>query len=1554
MKISGQIFTGVMDTDSDPRVVSSEDYTYALNVLNGHGETPGSLVFCKGTAPYTLGLPAGTNVCIGAVEDKQNAALIIFIYNSNNNHRIYKYRFLSADHITLAAGSFLGFTELWRVNHARIVEGKLVYWTDSVTSGDVDILGNPPRKINAEKADTTKSIFEYEIYADIDTNGPFANLRTYTFSTTDVDGTNEDNINEYTADGAYASDGEGGLGWLFALLEADYNGLGILFEYCNNKIKVECPSSVGRFKLVASDDDVILVGTNIYPVQLEEHHIDLLKVPPSCAPTTEYINDPAVSTNNVDKMCAQFRVRYIYDDYEQSAWGPVSNGALNTGVDGEPISLLNAIKVTFTDSDKFTDPSWMTLIRAVDVAFRDGNDDDWKLIKRYGPEEIGLATQEIIFYNDKQYGTVPSDDLSTVSELQVLKPYDFLPIKTLTMEASANQDGNTLLFLGAGQENYDNPDCIDLTVTATEYEDDCLIDIIGTVEITNDANYASANPDFSVYPLGGIVVYLAGTPYYGISNNPADGSGDGSFIIKGVPKGHYILRAASYKCSFTNDLGPRYNMANGLEWQRTSAPVIDMAGAVANGLCQYEREIDLAAFTDPVFDLDTETGYGTVQIQNGHWTERLIWDSTLGVPQSNHPDAFVFTEIYLLDHNATIPNTDGDINSEEYADMLSAIGVERQQVTINPAGAGAPAEVFLTTDHNGYCFYGEFSPEDDSSYYPYIYAVNDNIITLAAEGPVYTGDFTNMYDETINNKWVDPLGVAGLGLLEPPVQPELFYTQFVTIFNDGNLDIVGPYQIDLNAVIEDTVTGLDGVVFTYTRTGRHAISGIDGSGSIAYYIPYDIAPDRNDDTAIALYLPDFCHDGYPDPDSALVEVTDPVTDPYVVDTFVFAIQDMNLTTGRFLKGGGEYSFGIVYEDRGNRTPGAIFGAKLKIPVHTAGLAKWQMSWEIDSVPPDWATHWRIVRLKNAIHSVYVQWTVDPLYVRIPSQLEDPIFTTYAAGDYTHLLFKLYSPLTVDPDADPALTMFFQQDGQQGYSPQIGDRVRLLLDAASAPVNTDTRTYEAEIVGLYASGADTYAIIPAVFGNLEITTGFLAEYYTPVTGETEIYWEGGEDCYEIGDAGLSTRYHKGQVQDQIIGTQPATGIYTGGDTYWRRQKYTQTGIYETEHQTPNRYLVTPCQDIGRAFALSTDIQKTFYNTRVRVSGSYIQNSAVNGLSAFAALDYKDLNRQWGTIMYLGFSHNVLLAICKFKVQPIYIGKGNLLYLSGQSNVGRSDQIMEIADESVTDYGTHNPESVVIEGSAVYFWDKFQGAVCRYAQNGVVPITTKMVKHFNALGKERIILDTNEFSVGGFDRQHQMYLLTFRGTGEVTSETIGYDELKGGWVSFYSFIPDTYGRVGQQLFSFKDGAMYLMFSSNTYSNFYSTQYTPAVTFVVNQGPRAVKRFKAIRINSNRKWECPTILVPFNYDYASGMASKLLAGHFSSYEGQWFANFLRDMNDTDKQFDGITPTATKQATAMLAGRELRGEIMTVKISAVDGSAATILTSADVYFLPSLVSHP
>lgn len=1512
-QIAANIFAGSLDTDSDAHSISNVDYTDAIDIYNGFGAQLGAVVFKKGNTLVPYSLPAGANQCVGCVEDKQTGFAIFFIQNGNGADQILAWRpkELVQPIRTLAVGSVLNFAN--RITHAPVIDGKMLHWTDGKSYAG-EIIGNPPRELDVLAADKYGKDLVFDIYAGVAGENQFANGNTYTFGLSN--GALPTTLVTFMSTGLFANDPKRGLQWLKDELEASALGQYLAFNVCDCSLEITVGfqiAPVGYIYLYTNfaQGDLLSVGTNFYPTPLQDYHIDLIKQPPHCAPTATYIHSTLTAGNNVIGLCAQFRVRYIYRTGTRSAWSPISNVALNTNFEGEPLDLLNAIEVNFTDT-RLSDPSWLFMIRSVEVAFRDGNTGEFNLIDRYDVCHLGVHSQKITFLNDKLYNVVASDDTSTGADTQVLKLFDSVPLISGTMAAGADANGNNLLFLGANLENYDCPDCLEMEVEVTPFDDECLIDLKGSVEIINNSAYPDVDLDYSAYPLGGFVVYLAGTNYFAVSNNPVDNSGDGRWTIPGVPKGHYVLRVASYKCSYNNDLGVRYNLANGLEWQRTSAPLQDCAGSVANDFSQYERQIDLTG-ASLEYDLDVEVGFGSIKVQNAHYSKRHSEVAT-GEQVIN------LYEMYLLDNEA---------QDNSASDRIGALNCERQRVNFN-----SNSLIHLITEANGYIYKVERYTKGDVMFD--ITITVNNIATIPLKLTVYRGDYNAMYADTLSD--------VTAGIFQSLGGGNFF------IVNKDPAFTLRKKALSLSA--EDSLgLPLEGVLFVVTRTTRASTTGASGQATITLYAQWD-AQDRYDDDLIALYPSDICYEHYPFDNPLLVElpILGPGAEPgpLVVNPFVFTFIGGIVSTTRYVKGGGVYDFGVVYEDDANRTCGVVKGVRLRVPFHIGGLTRYQVMWSINSQPPLWAKHYRIVRTRNAIHQSYVQWTVPEVrYVRIPSEIEAPIETTYAAGDYTHLLLRLYIPPVAS--AGPTLTLFWQQDGQQGYTPVRGDYVRLLLNQSGVSLSTATKLYEAPVVGLYVDGDAIFAVVPAEFGNLEIKPDFLLEYLTPRLNVEEVYYEGGEDCYTILNPGLATRKHAGPLRDQdLLAHLSAQGMLTGGDTYWRRQLYTGGSTYVTEHYTPNRLQTNACEDIGRAFIYDADAAQIYFSNRIRFSGKYVPTSNTNALPSYGALDYQDINRQWGDIKWLGFANNVMLAVCKFKVQPLYINKGQLMYLSGDFNVGRSDRTVNIADESVSDLGTHCPESVVQEGGYVYAWDGYQGVVWRYSQAGVQPITVKRVKYFRDISLTRPDYE-NDTVLAGYDRRHAQYLLSVSAAGSDENLTHGYDEVKGGWITRHSFSPEAYGRVGQELITFKQGAMWRHFQNPLYANYYGVQYRPFIQFTVNAEPAMVKLFYSLRLLTDRAWEATVISIPANTAYASGMLSRLKAGKFIKYEGALAADFLRDMLDTSPQYLIIANVSIRRNTALLSGRRLRGEVMVIKLVVSDGSLATTLQRVDVYYVPS-----
>lgn len=171
-------FNGGLDTDSDDKLIQQGDYIDALNITKFYDGDGGVVVNSKGNEKITNSfLPSGTNKCIGWCADDENNAIIIFNYNSNNNHGIYRYLKDSDTFEKIVhEESVLSFSSD-TVNLQAHVVGDLLYWNEGKDIGGSYI--NVPRKLNLVKAynftnqasgsvSVSSSVDAADIYDDID------------------------------------------------------------------------------------------------------------------------------------------------------------------------------------------------------------------------------------------------------------------------------------------------------------------------------------------------------------------------------------------------------------------------------------------------------------------------------------------------------------------------------------------------------------------------------------------------------------------------------------------------------------------------------------------------------------------------------------------------------------------------------------------------------------------------------------------------------------------------------------------------------------------------------------------------------------------------------------------------------------------------------------------------------------------------------------------------------------------------------------------------------------------------------------------------------------------------------------------------------------------------------------------------------------------------------------------------------------------------------------------------------------------------------------------
>jgi hypothetical protein len=366
----------------------------------------------------------------------------------------------------------------------------------------------------------------------------------------------------------------------------------------------------------------------------------------------------------------------------------------------------------------------------------------------------------------------------------------------------------------------------------------------------------------------------------------------------------------------------------------------------------------------------------------------------------------------------------------------------------------------------------------------------------------------------------------------------------------------------------------------------------------------------------------------------------------------------------------------------------------------------------------------------------------------------------------------------------------------------------------------------------------------------------------------------------------------------------------------------------------------------------NFKERFQFQRIRISDTYLPETEVNGLNSFRGTNYLDIDRSFGPIRKLQVHGSTLLAICEHKLQPLYIGQNYILDLEGNQTVGRSSQILNPANQTVQDWGTQHPESIVKDGSFVYGFDASRGITWKYSQNGQRSTVSLMSNYWQALGKRLMEKYGDSLAIGGIDRDRKAYILTFWEGRDTEIETIMYSEEKDGWISFQPYIPYGYGQVGNQVLHFLNGEIWLPDTNETRMNFFDTQYEGSIVLVFNQNPGMTKDFHNIEVLDRLLWEASEITTPANNQYPDGQLSRLKAAKWQALNNKWAADFLRDINDP--AYDSVTPEAQRQVTALHRGRILKNNVIRITLTPNDSTKDHLLRQVSVEWTPAMDTKP
>lgn len=1560
-----KLFFAGLNTDDEDRGLQNGDYRYALNT-----EIAGYMNSATGVAekdrgnrlvPYTL--PAGTNTCIGSCRDEIGDRAFYFVHNSNGNHGIYEYSRPSGTVFEIAVDPALNFMLNHRINHANVVDGKLLYWTDGE---------NPPRKININKAKS----FDKKRTFYVNFGDQCATGETYSFQVFNPAGVL---VETFTATVA----GTGGTAFVVTkAIVNQYTSTFVTLESCGATLEATM-KNIGAYTLTCQafsnafaplPNQVIVTANNFYPAPFIEDFIDRLKYPPNCEPKAVYKYDPTFSVNLVQDRVFQFAVRYIYDDYEKSAVSPHSIiPTYNSGCSATA-SAGNYIEVDFTDA-RINDPKPRSIISAIEILFKEHNDGVWKIAETLERDQFGINSNIYNFYNSGVYTALPNNEAD--------KLYDTVPIKCGTSEFIGNR-----IFDGDITENYDNV-CVDADI-AISYKSlgstgvtirgllsvlcnrrtsanpmDPLSHLIreplyayeqatgftkagyGYNYFTPAANtlvspkYTVAIDDFDQQlASNGFVVYLAGTDYYGTS-------------VQKIATGF-----TGYQDPVTglvNIDSTRLDPANNLNWEDFTK----IQTYIANG-GQFQSEWSISGIAPGRYSLrvashlvtgnDISAGKDIYQktsttIMPGSYSGTLLGVANTGkcealieVNANGSVDVYDPFSLQLLYSSAT-----GDCGETFVCDPAYA-RIQNFNITtystypsfvyagyyVDGAQAALPAtlEEALAEDRIAYASvecYVEGVPGQSASWPSYTLTDHNGFFYCPA--PAESSYYVNL--TRISTKQYSNPGILNNGL---PNHAVYFYYTYpalngnrtqsgatyvvlrlndVTTTQDRRTRITGTVTDQFGNAVEGVNVAMLHGLFTETNAlGEFSITSYLPAGSVSLLEVFLLLSSSNYNCQFSFSNTLSINYATVGPNNSNNAV------PFVITPAFIATVLVSYGTSGF-KRGFDGTFGIVYYDRGNRsgTVNTIDPLQIHIPYYTekdpvTGVIPTgdmpMLTWSIKHNPPSWATHYQWVRTKNLQTAFFLEWAVDSV-----DYVDEAISTAPAVPAATAKMVRIsYDNLIYYSEQNP--------DSILAYTYQAGDRIRLRSNAAGV--------YFTQYLDYKIIGVDTnYLFIENNSFLNSLQAGTIVEIYrSNLQTNEKLYYEFGE-CYEIYELN-GVKYHAGPLQNQTASAN-ARGIFNTGDVWYRRRSIPYNTITSPQQvivylSDPNvsDFYISDDQNIGRINIENRDTRQIRREKAIRFSNPYVVESFINGLSTFDGLDVSTIDKGEGPIYKMQKSGRVLICLQQSQVNALYINEVIYIDATGSQSLTKSDKVIATKNPLSGLYGTVNPESVAEYEGRVYFFDKTAGVVVRYSTDGLNPISFyKFRKAIQNKAMQMSSLQRDKtLAIGGVDPMMRKYILSFQKTDPAvtfTNETVSFSEPLNRWISYYSYVPENIEYVGIELITFKNGQVWIH-DGPGYAEYYGVQYPNQITVVSNMGSDKVRNFIALSTESSHAFHFPAITVPVD---GGQMMTRVLPNKDRYVEGVFYYVIPKDMN---------SPNFATQTEALVNGRDMRGHVISVTL--------------------------
>ena len=167
------------------------------------------------------------------------------------------------------------------------------------------------------------------------------------------------------------------------------------------------------------------------------------------------------------------------------------------------------------------------------------------------------------------------------------------------------------------------------------------------------------------------------------------------------------------------------------------------------------------------------------------------------------------------------------------------------------------------------------------------------------------------------------------------------------------------------------------------------------------------------------------------------------------------------------------------------------------------------------------------------------------------------------------------------------------------------------------------------------------------------------------------------------------------------------------------------------------------------------------------------------------------------------------------------------------------------------------------------------------------------------------------------------------------TLAYNKSRRGWINYYSFTPEMYGRLRNQVVSFVDGKIHLHGKGVGYNNFYGVQYGSLIRYILNNDYPKVKVPLSLWYRGAGRWG-GIMRNPPTPSYPWGQETEMTPAHFLLEEDGYYAPVLKNKLD---------PRYPSTDQAWVNGEDIRGDATEIELYNNESTAIRLDSSKTIY---------